>query len=150
MDANSFTPEALGLLLANFVGLTNGVEDAVFASLDGLPLASTEADEEKRGHWAALTTSIFHTANRLGPLRGIDEPGRQVIVELGDDSLVMIMSAGEGLPPWHITAGTANVTGCVLGVATSSSADHGVVAFAAQQFVQSISQHLIVPARAKS
>ncbi|MFJ4679025.1 roadblock/LC7 domain-containing protein [Kitasatospora sp. NPDC088783] len=148
MDEREFTPEALGWLLANFVGLTAGVEDAVFASMDGLSLACTLNDETARAHWAALTTSAYLTMSRLGDVRGVAEPGRQCVAELGDGSLVMIMAAGEGLPPWKVAAETGNVTGCLLGVATSSGADPGVVAYAAKQFVQSIAQHLVVPARA--
>ncbi|MGV9266693.1 roadblock/LC7 domain-containing protein [Kitasatospora sp. NPDC003701] len=147
MSVTEFTPEALGWLLVNFVGTTAGVEAAVFTSLDGLPLACTLTDETDRAHWAALTTSAFHTTSRLGALRGIAGPSRQCVTELGDGSLVMIMSAGEGLPPWKISAETADVTGCVLGVATSSGADPGVVAYAAQQFVNSIAPHLVIPAR---
>ncbi|MFJ1795344.1 roadblock/LC7 domain-containing protein [Kitasatospora griseola] len=147
MSETEFTPETLGWLLVNFVGTTAGVEDAVFTSLDGLSLACTLTDETDRAHWAALTASAFHTTSRLGDLRGIAGPGRQCVTELGDGSLVMIMSAGEGLPPWKVSAEAANVTGCVLGVATSSGADPGVVAYAARQFVNSIAPHLVVPAR---
>lgn len=145
----AFTPSHLDWLLQNFVSATPGVRAASFNARDGLPMACTLTNRTDSEYWAALAGSQLSTAERLAALGGDAQPASQVVTQLADGSMLVTMSAGEGLPPWaSAQASTAEqATGCVLCVRTDADADPGVVIYEMRMFIASVAEHLTVPVR---
>ncbi|HET9656972.1 MAG TPA: roadblock/LC7 domain-containing protein [Kineosporiaceae bacterium] len=113
-------------LLDNFVAQTEGVEQAVGVSADGLLMAiSSPLDRADADRFAASLSGLISLA--LGTSRVLRKgPLRQVITEFGQGYL-LVQSIGDG---------------SCLGVVTSGQCDLGLVGYQSTLLVQRIGQLL--------
>jgi predicted regulator of Ras-like GTPase activity (Roadblock/LC7/MglB family) len=138
-----------GWLLEDFVRRVPGVDAALLASSDGLPLAVAGLTGEEAEKTAAVMSGLHSLAKSVGMIKGPSGGGvRQVVVEL-DRMHLFVTSAGDGLPagvPVRPGIGVSAV-GTVVGVLAAPDADLGAIGYETATLIKSVSEHLVTATR---
>lgn len=141
---------ALDWLMEDFATKTPGVQRALLASSDGLPIAS--ATEDTNGDietQAAIASNLFLTsAAGINRITGREGNVRQVCAE-HDAGNLFVMSAGDILPanvrtPFETAPGAV---GMLLAVFADEDSDPRTVGWAMKELIRSVSDHLVTATR---
>ncbi|WP_171908612.1 roadblock/LC7 domain-containing protein [Streptomyces nanshensis] len=137
-------------LLERFLTRVPETVAALLTSPDGLLQANAHFTEEQAETMAAIVSGQYSLAG--GATRVLDPHGqgavRQIVVE-HDAYVLFVMSAGAGLVPGQpAPAGEDPETvSTLLGVATTSEADAGLVGHEAALLAGALGEHLVIPTR---
>ncbi|POX43024.1 dynein regulation protein LC7 [Streptomyces sp. Ru73] len=135
-------------LLEGFLARVPGATGVLWATCDGLKLASAGLTTDMADTMAALVSGMHSLSKNLGVLAGVSDGGvRQINIE-HDGANLFVMSAGN-LPEGTAVQLSPDIreVGTVLGVMAGHDADPSLVGYEMGALVTSVDEHLVTAVR---